>query len=103
MKPIEKIIYFENELLARMADFNNKYFPSPEFKYKVQRRQVDEEKYAAEKEKEFLKTYNELVKKYGVELNHFSSKRFLDKWYIRNVRKEIDFAFEQVKKVEDVK
>jgi len=97
-----KIIYFENELLARMADFNNKYFPSPEFKYKVQRRQIDEEKYAAEKEKEFLKTYNELVKKYGVELNHFSSERFLDKWYTRNVRKEIDFAFEQVKKVEDV-
>ncbi len=94
---------FENELLARMADFNDKYFPSPEFKYKAQRKQVNEGKYSAEKEKEFLKIYNELVKKYGIELNHFSAKNFLDKWYIKNVRKEIDFAFEQIKKIEDVR
>ncbi|MFN7088291.1 MAG: DNA methyltransferase, partial [Candidatus Paceibacteria bacterium] len=98
-----KVTAFENELLVRMADFNNKYFPSPEFKYKVQRKQVDEEKYAMEKEKEFLEIYNELVKKYDIELNHFSAKNFLDKWYIRNVRKEIDFAFEQVKKIKDIK
>lgn len=97
------ITAFENELLDRMTEFNNKYFPSPEFKYKVQRKQIDEKGYSAEKEKEFLKTYNELVKKYGIELNHFSAKNFLDKWYIKNVRKEIDFALEQVKKVEDVK
>lgn len=97
------ITAFEKELLAHMADFNNKYFPSPAFKYKVQRKQINEEKYAVEKEKEFLKTYDELVKKYGIELNHFSAQNFLDKWYIRNVRKEIDFAFEQVKKIRDIK
>ena len=97
------ITAFENELLARIADFNNKYFPSPEFKYKVQRKQINEDKYAAEKEKEFLKNYNELVKKYGIELNHFPTKNFLAKWYIKNIRKEIDFAFEQIKKIKDVK
>ena len=97
------ITAFENELLARMADFNNNYFPSPEFKYQLQRRQINEEKYSAEKEKEFLKTYNELVKKYGIEFNHFSAKKFLDKWYIKNVKKEIDFAFEQIKKIKDVR
>jgi len=97
------IIAFENDLLARMADFNDKYFPSPEFKYEVQRRQINEDKYAIEKEKEFLKTYDELVKKYDVELNHFFAKNFLDKWYIRNVRKEINFAFEQVRKIKDIK
>ena len=98
-----KLADFENELLTRMADFNNKYFPSPEFKYKVQRGQIDEKKYSTEKEKEFLKIYNDLIKKYGIELNHFSAKNFLDKWYIKNIRKEIDFAFEQIKKVKDVK
>ena len=90
------ITTFENVLLAHMADFNNKYFPSPKFKYKVQRKQIDEEKYAVEKEKEFLKTYNDLVIKYGIEFNHFSAKNFLDKWYIKNIRNEIDFAFEQI-------
>lgn len=102
-KADSNIIAFEKELLVRMIDFNNKYFPSPEFKYKVQRRQVNEKKYSAEKEREFLKIYNELVKKYGIELNHFPAKNFLDKWYIKNVRKEIDFAFEQIKKIKEVK
>jgi DNA modification methylase len=99
----DKIADFENELLASMAEFNNQHFPSPEFKYKVQRGKIDENKYSTEKEKEFLKIYNSLVKKYGIELNYSAGKTFLDKWYIRNVRKEIDFAFEQVKKIRDIK
>ncbi len=98
-----KITVFENELLVRLTDFNNKYFPSPGFKYKIQRRQINEEKYAVEREKEFLKIYNNLVKKYKIELNHSSAKNFLDKWYIKNVRKEIDFAYKQIKKVKDIK
>lgn len=97
------IIAFENELLSRISDFNNIYFPSPEFKYKLQRKQIDEAKYSSEKEKEFLNIYNGLVKKYGVELNSFFAKNFLDKWYIKNVRKEIDFAFEQIKKIKDTR
>lgn len=99
----DKIDDFENELLARMADFNNQYFPSPEFKYKVQKGQINENKYATEKEKEFLKIYNNLVKKYGIELNHSTGKTFLDKWYAMNVQKEIDFAFDQIKKIKDIK
>jgi hypothetical protein len=98
-----KIDDFENELSTCMADFNNEFFPSPEFKYKVQKGQINENKYAAEKEKEFLKIYNNLVKKYKIELNHSVGKTFLDKWYIKNVRKEIDFAFEQIKKIKDIK
>lgn len=98
-----KITDFENELLARMADFNDKHFSNPAFKYKIQRGQINESKYAAEKEKEFLKVYNNLVKKYDIELNHFSAKKFLDRWYIKNIRKEIDFAFGQIKKIKDVK
>lgn len=98
-----KIVTFEKELMSRLFYFNNKYFPSPEYKYKVQRRQINEKEYATEKEKEFLRIYNDLVKEYHIELNHFSAKNFLDKWYIKNVRKEIGFAFEQIKKVSDVK
>ncbi len=98
-----KIPIFENELLATMTDFNSTYFPSPEFKYKVQRRQMDEDTYAVEKEKEFLKIYNCFVKKYDIELNNSIGKSFLDRWYIKNVRKEIEFAFELVKKIKDIK
>lgn len=98
-----KITAFDHELFERLADFNNQHFPSPSFKYKILRGQINENKYAEEKEKEFLKIYNNLVKKYGIELNHSAGRTFLDKWYIRNVRKEIDFAFEQIKKIKDIK
>ena len=98
-----KILTFENELLAQMADFNNQYFPSPQFKYNVQQGKIKENKYAVEKEREFLKIYNELVKKYKIELNNFSAKNFLDRWYIKNIRKEINFAFEQIKQIKDIK
>jgi len=98
-----KISAFENELLANMSDFNNKYFHSPGFKYKVQKGQIDEDKYSIEKEREFLKIYNNLVKKYSIELNRFSAKNFLDKWYIKSTRDEIYFAFEQIKKIKDAK
>ncbi len=97
------ITSFEDELLACMSDFNNCYFPSPEYKYKIQTNQINEEKYSIEKEKEFLKTYGELVKKHCIELNHASAENFLDKWYIKNIKKEIDFAFEQIKRIEDIK
>lgn len=98
----DKTDAFENELLIQITKFNDNHFPNPEFKYKVQREGINESKYAFEKEKEFLKIYNSLVEKFSIELNHFSAKNFLDKWYIKNVRKEIDFAFEQIKKVEDI-
>src|SRR3989339_781848 len=51
----------------------------------------------------FSKIYNNLVRKYNIELNNFSAKNFLDKWYIKNIRKEIDAAFEQIKKVKNIK
>jgi len=97
------IVFFEKELMKCMSEFNKKYFPSPEYKYKIQKKQIDEEKYSAEKEKEFLIIYNELVKKYDIELNHLSARNFLDKWYIKNVRKEIDYAFEQINQIRDEK
>src|SRR3989338_5358708 len=42
---------FEEKLLQTLYEFNNKYFPVPEYKYKVNRNQINKEKYGAEKEK----------------------------------------------------
>jgi len=94
---------FESELLQKMSEFNNKHFPSPDFKYQIQQRKIDENSFSEEKEKEFLKIYNDLIKKYKIELNHRASKSFLDKWYIKNIRKEIDFAFTLIKQIKDIK
>jgi len=97
------ITIFEDQLLDEMAKFNNVYFPSPEYKYKVYSGQINEKQYSLEKEKEFLEIYNKLVKKYNIELNHFNANNFLDRWYLADVRKEINFVFEQIKKIKDVR
>ena len=94
---------FETELYAKMSSFNNKYFPSPEFKGKVNRKEVNEWKFALEKEKIFLKFYNDLVKKYKIKLEQEKKNNFLNKWYIESVRKEIDFTFGMIKNIKDIK
>lgn len=101
---IEKhYVEFENELLEELKHFNAKYFPSPEFKYKVSHNKIDEISYSKEKEEEFLKTYNKLLKKYRIKLEQKKNTTFLDKWFISVVRDEIDFTFEEIKKIENIK
>jgi len=94
-------VKFERVLLAELAIFNNKYFPSPEFKRKVRENIVDEESYGKEKELEFLKIYEKLVKDFGIELKQNGSENFLDKWYLKHVRAEIDFVFDLIKKIKN--
>lgn len=92
---------FEKDLSEKLSLFNARHFPSPNFKYQIQSGEVKEREYSQEKEAEFLRIYQELVRKHSIELNSFSAKNFLEKWYIKNVRKEIDFVFELIKKIDD--
>ena len=41
-----EVIEFEKELYQKMYEFNNKYFPSPEFKGKIYRHELNEGKYS---------------------------------------------------------
>ena len=93
---------FEAELLEELKVFNAKYFPSPEFKYKVRQKEINEKVYGQEKSKEFLPIYQKLIEKYNIELKQDKSDAFLDKWFLKVVRDEIDFVFEEIKKIKDV-
>ncbi len=94
---------FEKELLSELTKFNKQYFPSPQFKRDVYIKKINENIFSKEKEAEFLKIYNNLIKKYKIKLRQNKNDNFLDKWYIKNTRDEINFAFEQLKKVNDEK
>ena len=96
-----KNVPFENELLEELNIFNKKYFPSPEFKIKVRNKKIIEKEYTLQKEQEFLKIFENLREKYDLKLRQKNSNNFLKKWYLEPVKNEIDFTFEQLKKIKN--
>ncbi|MFH1049401.1 MAG: DNA methyltransferase [bacterium] len=96
-----KVQKFEYKLKEKLADFNNKYFPSPEFKYKIRNNEIDEFKFANAKANEFLPVFEELIKKYSISIEQKTSDNFLEKWYLQTTRNEIDFIFELIRKIEN--
>ncbi len=96
-----KTIDFENLLLDKLNEFNNKYFPVPDYKYKVKRGEINQDIYGKEKEQEFLPTYRRLIKEYNINLEQKKTDTFLDKWYIPPIRDEIELVFTEVKKIEN--
>jgi hypothetical protein len=97
----KKYIQFENELTDTLARFNNSYFPSPEFKYQARQGKIDENKYSIEKESEFLRIFNDLVRKYNISVKQSHNESFLDQWYIAPVRDEIEFVFNLIHSLND--
>ena len=96
-------IKFEEKLLSELYKFNSRFFPSPEFRYNVQRKKIDEKKYGKEKSDEFLLIYRNLVDEYKLPLKQCQQESFLDKWFLATVREEIDFVFERVQIIKPAK
>jgi DNA modification methylase len=92
-------IGFEEHLLSELSKFNYKYFPSPEYKIKVRKGEINEQEYTKNKEQEFLSIYYDLVEKYKIKIKQDKNNSFLDKWFLFPVREEIDFVFKELKKV----
>ena len=91
--------HFEDELLSELKVFNNKFFPSPEFKIKARKKEIDEQKYGKEHKDLFQPIFENLVKKFNIEIEQRNSTTFLDKWFLKVVRDEIDFVFNQIKEI----
>jgi len=93
---------FENMLLETLADFNKRYFPSPEFKIRVRKGEIEEDKYGRAKAKEFEQIYKALLSMYKIELKQEKvGSNFLDKWYIKPIRQEINLVRCLIEQVED--
>jgi len=94
-------VNFENSLLDKLKIFNSKFFPSPEFKYKVQQKEINEKLYGKQKSDEFSNIYYKLIDDYKIPLKQKKNDSFLDKWFLQVVRDEIDFVFEQIKAIKN--
>ncbi len=94
-------VTFENRLLDELKIFNGKFFPSPEFKYKVRQKEINEKLYGKQKSDEFLQIYYKLIDDYKISLKQEKNDSFLDKWFLQVVRDEIDFVFKQIKSIKN--
>jgi DNA modification methylase len=90
---------FDEELSRKLSEFNNKYFPVPEYKYKLHKKEINESEYALEKENMFLPVFIDLVKRCDIELEQKKHDTFLDKWYSAHIRAEIEFVNSEIQRV----
>lgn len=97
-----KNLEFENELLEELNVFNKRYFPSPEYKIKVRQKEISEQEYTPIREQEFARIFNRLQEKYQLKIEQDDSKTFLEKWYLEPVKKEIDFVFSQLRRIDNL-
>lgn len=90
---------FDENLSAELKKINAKHFPTPDFRRMVQQGKINEKTYSIEKQKYILQIYNHLIKKYNISLLQEKNNSFLDIWFLNPVRSEIDFIFEEIKKL----
>lgn len=98
---IKRYTAFETHLLAELAQFNAQYFPTPDYRRKINKGEINEKEYAKDKEQVFLNIYDKLVKEYGIQIKQPQNDSFLGRWFLLPVREEIDFIFNEIKQVED--
>lgn len=94
-------IAFEEHLHAELSTFNRQYFPTPDYRKKVSKGEINEKEYAEEKENAFLNIYDRLVETYKIKIRQDKDGSFLDKWFLFPVRAEIDFLFNELQKREN--
>lgn len=75
-----------------LSGFNRKHFPSPEYKLRIRRNGFNEKAYVNSRLPETVFKYAEMVNDYGIEVTPSRSGGFLDRWYLRPVRQQIDLA-----------
>lgn len=92
---------FERELIAELKIFNDAYFPVPEFKRKVRQKLIDGNEYGNTHAKLFTPIYDKLIKKYNIDLLTDTDRKFIDKWFLSNVKSELDFVFKEINKIEN--
>ena len=80
--------FFIENLNRSLSKFNNKYFPSPDYKIKAREGSINEKEYGKQKEKEFLAEYERLVKEHNIEIiNKYDYNSFNGKWFQRPAQK----------------
>ena len=92
---------FDKRLSEKLKRFNDKYFPSPEYKRQVLEGKIDENDYGKQKARQFLRTYRKCLKEFGMLDINPPGGGFMDTWYFSPVRAEIDAATKYIRRIPD--
>ena len=107
-KILEQFVYisgindFQNKLDSALYEFNTRFFPSPDFKRKVNTNQINEFEYGLEKAAEFEHIFYSLVDVYRVQIKQTLGNSFIDKWYVAQIRQEIDLVRNLIEEIQDI-
>ena len=93
---------FELELDEELKYFNKNHFPKPDFQEKIRSNEIDEKLYTTEKEKEVLEIFNDLISKHQIQIKQSTSDGYLDIWYLKPIREELNSVLEQLQTVKNV-
>ena len=92
---------FEQALKEALAEFNARYFPSPEFKRQVREGKINQFAYGEEKAKAFQQIFHALANKFGIAVLPTESQTFLEKWYLPSTREELLFLRDRILKIDE--
>jgi len=99
---------FDIQLKNKLNEFNKKHFPNPEFKNKIRKNELNEDKYADEKLKLFYKENEDFFRKNGTKdksilLDEKKMSNFLAKWFSKRVRQELAYYLKIIEQEKDEK
>lgn len=84
---------FEAELLDALKAFNAKFFPAPIFRRRVQKGEIDEDRYGRKHAEKFRPCFYRLLRKHNVNNNiDLGSNQFIERWFMPSVKNEVDMA-----------
>ena len=92
---------FDAEYSEWLSEFNHIHFPGTEFKRRVREGRIDERAYSERRLHEVVYRYFDLANEYGVEVGLKKGGGFLNRWYLKPVRSELERAKSAISEVSD--
>lgn len=96
-----KHIEFETRIGEVLNRYNNEFFPSPEHKIKVRKKERNEKEYAELHEPKVLAKFKQLAAEFNIKIKQDKQERFIEKWFLQPVREEIDLVAELIDEVKN--
>ena len=100
-KTSQQIRIFDQELSERLSEFNNTFFLKNSVKQKIHAGDMEDRSYGIACEKKFLPKYQNLCAYHAIKIQNDSEKRFLDKWFLYPVKREILLIKKHIDTIEE--